>query len=353
MIGIIGPRQAGKTTLSRMLGKAHFFDLENHIDLARLDNPDLTIGPLNGLIVLDEIQRRPELFPYLRHLLDREPGKRKFVVLGSASPHLLQQSTESLAGRISYIELDGFRHEMVPLKYRKHFWLRGGLPRSLLARNNTVSLQWRGDYIKTFLERDIPQLGFTVNATTMRRFWNMLANMHGSILNLADLSRSFGMSETAVRNYVDILESTFMLHVLKPWHENISKRQIRRPKIYFRDSGILHSLLGIGDEKDLAVHPRLGFLWEGYVINILMKRLAAPGVEFYFWASHGGAELDLLVKNGRKRTGYEIKYSDAPVLTESMKSSFSSLKLDELQVIYPGKKTYMLADRIKVVPWGP
>jgi len=349
-VGILGPRQAGKTTLALSLRPNAVFDLERPSDLARLDNPELALAGLRGLVVIDEVQRRPELFPVLRHLIDREPSRRKFLILGSASPELLRQSSESLAGRIAYVELEGFRFEDVPGRFCPKAWLRGGLPRSLFAASDTASLQWREEYVRAFLERDIPALGITVSSRTLGRFWSMLAHLHGSIANLSELGRSFGVSDTAIRHYLEILERTFMVTLLKPWHENISKRQVKRPKLYFRDSGILHALLGIRTQGDLENHPKLGASWEGFALMAAVRKMRRPGREFHFWGTHSGAELDLLVVDGSRRQGFEFKWNEAPRWTPSMASAMGSLGLSGLSVVHPGSAHYQLAKSAHAVP---
>lgn len=352
VVGLIGPRQCGKTTLARELvehDSLNYFDLEDPASLARLDDPKLALEPLKGLVVIDEIQRKPELFPLLRVLADRKPNPATFLVLGSASPDLLRQSSESLAGRIEYLELGGFAYdELQQQAQREAHWLRGCFPLSLLAKSEQDSWQWRDSFIKTFLERDIPQMGIQTPASTLRRFWTMLAHYHGQILNASELGRSLGINQTTVSHYVDLLEGVFMVRALQPWHENLKKRQVKRPKIYFRDSGIFHSLIGIRTPLSLLEHPKLGASWEGYAMEELLK--ARQPDEAYFWATHNGAELDLLMFEGGKRYGVEFKRRDAPRLTPSMKIAMDDLGLEQLTVIYPGNKGYALAESIHVEP---
>ncbi len=352
VVGLIGPRQCGKTTLARELVESdsiNYFDLEDPTSLARLDNPKLALEPLKGLVVIDEVQRRPELFPLLRVLADRKQRPAVFLVLGSASPDLLRQSSESLAGRIEYLELGGFCYEELEnRKQREAQWLRGSFPLSLLARNDKDSWRWRNSFIRTFLERDIPQMGIQVPSSTLRRFWTMLAHYHGQILNASELARSLGVNQTTVSHYVDLLEGVFMIRALQPWHENLKKRQVKRPKIYFRDSGVFHSLIGIREPKSLLEHPKLGASWEGYAMEELLK--ACQPDESYFWATHNGAELDLLMFIGGKRYGVEFKRRDAPRLTPSMKIAMDDLALERLTVVYPGNKDYALAESIHVEP---
>jgi predicted AAA+ superfamily ATPase len=352
VVGLIGPRQCGKTTLARAFveqDSINYFDLEDPSSLVRLDNPKLALEPLKGMVVIDEIQRKPELFPLLRVLADRSPNPAKFLVLGSASPDLLRQSSESLAGRIEYLELGGFGYQELPgPKQREAQWLRGSFPLSLLARSDYDSWRWRDGFVKTFLERDIPQMGIQTPSATLRRFWTMLAHYHGQILNASELGRSMGINQTTVANYVDLLEGVFMIRALRPWHENLKKRQVKRPKIYFRDSGVFHFLAGIRDTRALFEHPKLGASWEGYAMEELLKTLQPD--EAYFWATHNGAELDLLTFRDGKRYGFEFKRSDAPQLTPSMKIAMNDLGLEQLTVIYPGKTTYALAESINVQP---
>lgn len=345
--GLLGPRQVGKTTLAKQYAKkiphVQILDLENPFDLARLENPMLTLSQMtNDLIIIDEIQRRPELFPILRVLVDENP--RKFLILGSASRDLLKQSSETLAGRIGYIELTPF--SITETKEYKNLWLRGGFPLSYLATSNHESYAWRQAYISTFMERDILSLGFSVPPVLMRRLWMMVAHNHGNILNMSDIGKSLSITHHTVRNYLEILVGTFMIRLLQPWFENISKRQVKTPKIYIRDSGILHSLLGIQDPKELHVYPRLGASWEGFALEEVIKKYQAQNEECFFWATQGGAELDLIIMKDGKRLGFEIKYTDSPKLTKSMLIAQEDLKLDHLYVIYPHRAIFPLADNI-------
>lgn len=344
---ILGPRQVGKTTLARQYAEKYtsvqFFDLENPFDLARLDNPMLALQDLaDDLVIIDEIQLRPDLFPILRVLVDAKP--RKILILGSASRDLLQQSSETLAGRIGYIELPPFMlsetHETNTL------WLRGGFPRSYLAKSAEVSSTWRIEYVRTIVERDIPALGFNVPSVLMRRLWMMLAHDHGNILNLSDISKSLSISNHTLRKYIDILEGTFMVRQLQPWFENISKRQVKSPKVYIRDSGLLHTLLGIGSQKELDVYPRLGASWEGFALEETIKWYHARSEECYFWATQGGAELDLLILKDGKRLGFEFKYTDSPTTTKSMHIALEDLKLDHLYLVHPHAKSFPLTDNM-------
>lgn len=351
VVALIGPRQAGKTTLARQLvdiRSRNYFDLEDSDQLARLDEPKTALAPLKGLVVIDEIQRKPELFSLLRVLADRKPLPAKFLILGSAGPALLKQSSESLAGRIETVSMEGFSLQEIGARHMQKHWLRGGFPPSYLAASDADSVAWRKQFTQTFLERDIPQMGFRIPARALKRFWSLLAHYHGQLWNATDPAMTLGVSPPAVRHYLDILEGTLMIRTLAPWHENLGKRQIKSPKVYFRDSGILHLLLGIRTFRELESHPKKGASWEGYILEELLKR--RPDAEPYFWGTHNGAELDLLFLEGRKRTGFEIKYSDAPRLTPSMRIAVKELKLDKLTVLYPGERSYALADRIEVVP---
>ncbi len=351
VVALIGPRQCGKTTLARQIvapGSIHYFDLEDPTSLARLAEPMTALSGLRGVVVIDEVQRRPDLFPVLRVLSDRKPLPARFLVLGSASPDLLRQSSESLAGRLETIQLSGFSLAEVGVQALNRHWLRGAFPRAFLARSNDESLAWRWQFIQTFLERDLPQLGIRIPAPALFRFWTMLAHYHGNIWNAAEPARSLGVSEPTVRRYLDALTGLFMVRQLHPWHENLRKRQVKAPKVYLRDSGLLHRLLGIGSEKDLLVHPKCGSSWEGYAVEETLKTVQAE--EVYFWATHQGAELDLLLIKDGRRLGVEIKRMDAPSLTPSMRIALSDLKLERLVVLYPGKIRYSLADRVTVMP---
>lgn len=353
VVGILGARQVGKTTLARQLAKEHehcsFFDLEDPRTLARFNDPMLALEPLEGLVVLDEIQRQPELFPILRVLADRPETPAHFLVLGSASPDLLRQSSESLAGRIAFHELPGFDLAEVSADHLDTLWLRGGFPRAYLATSARDSARWRRDFIRTFLERDLPQLGITIAANTMQRFWSMLAHYHGQIWNASEFARSFGVSNHTVRRYLDILSATFMIRQLAPWTENLRKRQVKSPKIYVTDSGLLHTILDLTDREDLESHPKLGASWEGFMIEVVMRRLGARPEQCYFWATHAGAELDLLVVQGRRRYGFECKRTTMPKVTRSMQTALEDLKLNRLDVIHAGEDTFPLAKQIRAV----
>ncbi len=349
-MALLGPRQCGKTTLARAIA-AHerntYFDLENPVDLARLSQPMIALEPLRGLVVIDEIQRRPDLFPVLRVLLDRKPARARFLILGSASPALLQQSSETLAGRLAFIEIAGFVLDEIPPRNLGRLWLRGGFPRSFLARSDRLSFAWREDFIRTFLERDLIQLGVRVPAPTMRRFWTMLAHYSGGIWNASEIGNSLGEAHTTVRRHLDSLSAALVVRVLQPWFENIGKRQVKAPKVYVRDSGILHALLGITDRRGLEGHPKLGASWEGFVAEQLLSWLDNP--QAYYWRTQAGAELDLLLFHRNRRIGIEIKRADAPAITPSMQSALKDLKLDRLFVVYPGSVRYSLSEKIEAL----
>jgi predicted AAA+ superfamily ATPase len=351
IVALIGPRQCGKTTLARGFlspESAGYFDLEDPESLARLDEPKLALEPLRDLVVIDEVQRKPDLFPLLRVLADRNPNPAKFLILGSASPDLLRQSSESLAGRMETIELTGFKLAEVGAGQTARHWLRGGFPLSFLAENEKDSLSWRKNFVASFLERDLPSYGIGVSSATMNRFWAMLAHYHGQTWNASEIASSMNVSAVTTKRYLDILSSTFMVRQLQPWHENLGKRQVKAPKIYFRDSGIFHSMLGIRSEADLFTHPKLGASWEGYAIEETIRHFEPD--QAYFWGTHSGAELDLLLFKDGKRIGVECKRKDAPKMTPSMKIAMEDLKLDELRVIYPGTKGYRLGEGINVEP---
>lgn len=354
VVAILGARQTGKTTLAGEVRRAwkqtsHAFDLESPFDLGRLADPALALAPLKGLVVLDEIQRVPGLFPLLRVLADRRPIRTRFLVLGSASPEMLRQTNETLAGRIAHYPLDGFSLDEVGVEKHARLWLRGGFPRSFLAGSNAKSQTWRRQFVTTFLERDVPQLGIRVGAPALRRFWTMLAHYHGQIWNASEFGRSFGVADNTVRNYLDLLTSSFVVRQLHPWHENLKKRQVKSPKVYLADSGLLHTLLGLDDLAELDAHPKSGASWEGFVISQIASRLDVRADECHFWATHGGAELDLLVVRGRKRWGFEVKRTSKPAITPSMRTAMSDLDLDRLFVVHPGPTSFDLAENIRAV----
>ena len=356
VVGIIGARQVGKTTLARIFVKesrlkSFYFDLENSEDIARLADPMLALKELKGLVVIDEVQRLPDLFQVLRFLVDRPRSPLRFLVLGSASPDLLHQSSETLAGRIVYHQLNGFAFDEIGTEKQKRLWLRGGFPRAYLARTNSQSHEWLRGFIRTFLERDLPQLGIKIRSTTLQRFWTMLAHYHGQIWNSSEFGRSLGVADTTVRNYLDMMTSALVTRQLQPWHENISKRQVKAPKIYIADSGVLHTLLNLRSMMDLEGHPKVGASWEGFLLQQVIRRLQAFPEECYFWATHGGAELDLFVLRGRRRYGFEFKRTISPRVTPSMRSALSDLKLNRLDVIHAGENNFPLAEKIRAVSW--
>ncbi|MCB0321710.1 MAG: ATP-binding protein [Bdellovibrionales bacterium] len=347
---LIGPRQCGKTTLAKQIMADHYFDLENPRDSARLSEPQLTLEQLVGVVVIDEIQMRPDIFPLLRYLVDQDQ-ERRFLILGSASPTLIKESSESLAGRIGIIEIAPFSSVEVDLSIEL-LWLRGGFPGSLLAHSNEASVRWRSNYIRTFLERDIPQLGITLAASTLRRFWIMLSHYHGQILNISELGRSFGISEVTARNYIAILEGTFMVDLLQPWHANISKRQVKRPKLYLRDSGLFHSLQSIDSRNALLENPKLGASFEGFAVQELLRIAPIRRQDFFFWNVHAGSEIDLFWRCRGKAFGLEVKYKNAPKKERSMDIALKDLELEHLWVVYPGDVKYALSESISVVPVG-
>lgn len=351
VVTLLGPRQCGKTTLARQFvpeDSVNYFDLEHPQSMARLSEPDLALRRLKGLVVIDEIQRRPELLPLLRVLADRKPLPARFLVLGSAAPDLLSQSSETLAGRLETVHLEGFRlGDLGPSAQNRH-WLRGGFPLAYTAKSETNSMVWRRQFLQTFLERDLPQLGIQIPAVALGRFWNMLAHYHAQTWNGAELARAFAVSESTVRRYLDLLTGVFMLRQLPPWFENLSKRQVKAPKVYVRDSGLLHALLGIADRRNLELHPKVGASWEGFAVEEVLKALRPA--EAYYWATHQGAEIDLVLFKHGRRVGVECKRMDAPIMTPSMRIVLNDLRLDRLVVVYPGNRRYALADRVDVIP---
>jgi hypothetical protein len=355
VVGIIGARQVGKTTLARQLadqesGETTFFDLEDPGDLARLADPMLAIKDLGGLVVIDEIQRAPDLFPVLRVLADRPHSPARFLILGSASPNMLRQSSESLAGRIAYFELEGFSPDEVGIENLGRLWIRGGFPRSFLAASDRESLEWRLEFIRTFLERDLPQLGVTVSSTTLRRLWNMLAHSHGQVWNASAYSRNFGLADTTVRRHLDILTSTFVVRQLLPWHANIRKRQVKSPKVYLTDSGLLHALLNLRSHEQVEAHPLVGASWEGFAAKTVQRRLGVRPEESFFWATHSGAEIDLVVVRGGRKLGFEFKRTVAPKTTRSMHTALDDVGLERIDVIHAGDATFPLAKGIRALP---
>jgi predicted AAA+ superfamily ATPase len=348
---LLGPRQCGKTTLARFIATqepATVFDLENPVDVRRLSVPLQALKGLSGLVILDEIQRKPELFELLRVLVDRSDQNTRFLLLGSASPHLVKGVSESLAGRIGFVDLAGFQLWEVGVQHRDRLWIRGGLPKAFLADSDADSIQWRENFIRTFLERDIPQLGINIAAETLRRFWTMIAHYHGQVWNAAEFARALGTAENTARRYLDILSGAYMVRVLPPWFENLKKRQVKAPKIYIRDSGLFHSLLQVSNLADLQGHPKIGASWEGLALEHIIRVFRTRDV--YFWATHAGAELDLMVTVAGKRHGFECKYTDAPGRKRSMHIAIEDLGLEHLWVIYPGDQKYALDNKITVIP---
>lgn len=354
VVAIVGPRQVGKTTLAQAIGDSWDgpvtrLDLESEADLSVLANPSMALAPLRGLVIIDEVQRREDLFPTLRVLADRKPRPARFLILGRAAPALLKQSAESLAGRIAYRELDGLGSEDVGAARWRRLWLRGGFPLSFLARSDEASVEWRDNLIRTYLERDLPQLGIRIGSTTLERFWTMLAHYHGQRWNSSELARSFGVSDKTVRNWLDLLQDTFMVRLLRPWSDNVGKRVVKAPKAYVRDSGVLHALLSLRSDGALSRHPKLGASFEGFALFEIVRKLRASWRDCYFWATYQGAELDLLVVHDSRRLGFEFKHTDAPQLTKSMYMALQDLKLDSLDIVHAGSKTFPLDKRVRAV----
>ena len=349
-VALLGPRQCGKSTLAQWLAaqkKSTYFDLENPADLQALTEPMTTLQRLRGLVVIDEIQRRPELFPVLRVLLDRKPVPARFLILGSAAPELLRQTSETLAGRIALIEMSGFNLSETGSGAMNRLWNRGGFPLSFTARTQQASVEWRQDFIRTFLERDLPQLGIRIPAPVMRRFWSMVAHQHGGIWNNSAVGGSLGEAHSTVKHHLDVLSSALVVRVLQPWFENLGKRQIKAPKVYVRDSGLLHALLGIHSQDALDKNPKLGASWEGFVIEQLLTEIRPS--QAYYWRTQAGAELDLLLLHHTQRIGIEVKYGDAPAMTPSIATACTDLKLNRLVVVYPGSRRYSLSDKVQVM----
>ncbi len=349
---LLGPRQCGKTTLARTFaaGSQSYFDLEDPLDLARLEAPRQTLGKLAGLVVIDEIQRQPDLFPLLRVLADRPATPARFLILGSASPSLVRGVSESLAGRVGFVDLSGFDGTEVGFDHLDALWLRGGFPESFLSATDDASFHWRQQFIRTFLTRDIPQLGITIPAEQLRRFWLMIAHYHGQTWNASEIAGSLGVNYKTAQHYLDILTGAFMIRALPPWTENLGKRVRKAPKIYLRDSGLFHALQNIRSLPELQVHPKLGASWEGLALEHTLRVLRAEPGEAFYWSTHGGAEVDLMLVRGGRRWGFEFKYGDAPRTTKSMRVALADLKLQRLFVIYPGEKDYALDDDIQVLP---
>lgn len=350
---LLGARQTGKTTLARMVAReqpdVRFFDLEVAADRAALTAaPERVLGAATGIVVIDEVQRMPSLLEVLRPLADRPGQPARFLLLGSASPHLVKGASESLAGRALFVQVPGFSLEEVGAGRLDDLWLRGTFPRSFLAPSDDASVRWRESFVDSFLERDLPQLGIRIPAETLRRFWLMLCHSHGQVWNASDLARSIGSSEKTARHYLDLLAGTYVVRVLPAWHENIGKRQVKSPKAYLRDSGLLHTLLGIRTRAQLESHPRYGASWEGFALEQTLARYGDRHA--WFWATQRGAELDLMVVHGGQRLGFEFKCSDAPQMTRSLSTALEDLRLDHLFVVHPGTARYPLGDRIEVLP---
>ena len=351
VVALIGPRQSGKTTLAREfvpVDSLNYFDLEDPTSLIRLEEPMTALRDLSGIIVIDEIQRKPELFPILRVLSDRNPLPAKFLILGSASPDLVRESSESLAGRIETISISGFGLAELGVETLSPHWLRGGFPLSYLAGSDRDSFVWRKNFVQTFLERDLPQMGVRIPATTMLRFWIMIAHYHGQVWKASEPARALGLSEPTIRRYVDLLEGLFLVRLLQPWHTNIKKRQVKSPKIYIRDSGLLHYLLGISTKTELETHPRIGSSWEGYALEEVIRQMTPDQV--YFWGTHSGAELDLLLIKDGRHYGVECKRIDSPRMTPSIRAALEDLKLEHIMVVYPGTLRYPIEERVTAYP---
>lgn len=351
ILTLIGPRQCGKTTLAREFvaeDSVNYFDLEDPISLARLDEPATALSTLKGLIVIDEIQRRPDLFPVLRVLVDRPSFTAQFLILGSASGDLLRQSSETLAGRMETLNLRGFSQQELGENTQQKHWLRGGFPLSYLASSNADSLAWRKGFIQTLLQRDFPQWGIRTAATALWRFWTMLAHYHGQTWNAAEFARAMGVNESTTRRYLDLLTDAFMVRQLQPWHANIRKRQVKSPKIYIQDSGLLHQLLGINNERDLLTHPKIGASWEGYVIEEVLSAIQPD--EAWYWATHQGAEIDLLLRKNGRTLGVECKRTDAPKMTPSIRTALTDLKLEKVVIVYPGDKQFAVTEQVEAMP---
>jgi predicted AAA+ superfamily ATPase len=352
IVSLSGPRQCGKTTLARTFaepGTSSYFDLEDPIDSTKMAQPKNALAGLKGTVVIDEVQRQPDLFPILRVLADRKPLPAKFLILGSASPDLVKHSSESLAGRLERIIIGGFSLSEVGVGAFERHWLRGGLPRSFLARTNEESFIWRKEYAQSFAERDLPSYGVSLPPLTLLRFWTMLAHYQGQTFNSSEIARSLGIGVPTVKRYLDVLTGVFMIRQLQPWYANIKKRQVKAPKIYFYDTGILHALLGTRTMNELLAHPKHGASWEGYVIEEVIRSVDPDDV--YFWATHQGAEIDLIFFKGGRMYGVEIKRADAPTMTPSMRIALEDLKLERIAVIYPGEKRYSLHKKVEVVPF--
>ncbi len=351
IVVLVGPRQTGKTTLARQLldeSSLNYFDLEDPSSLARLDEPMTALRPLKGLVVIDEVQRRPDLFPVLRVLADRRDSPAQFLILGSASGDLMRQTSESLAGRIERLDLGGFTLAELGADSEQELWLRGGFPRSYLSGDEADSLSWRKSFVQTLLERDFPQWGVRVPAIALQRFWTMLAHYHGQTWNAAAPARALGVNESTMRRHLDLMTDAFMIRQLRPFHANLRKRQVKSPKTYVRDSGLLHQLLGIGSLKELVSHPKVGASWEGFVIEQVLMMEAHD--EAFFWATHQGAEIDLILRRGDRLFGVECKRTDTPRMTPSIRTALEDVGLESVVVLHPGPKEFPIADGVRAVP---
>lgn len=351
IVALLGPRQCGKTTLARMICRRRpntYFDLESQSDLRRLANPEMMLGSLEGLVVIDEIQTMPELFAALRVIVDKPENKCRFLILGSASPQIIRNVSETLAGRVEFVDMAGFDLTELGMESWKSLWIRGGFPRSFLADNDQDSFAWREGFVRTFLQRDIRELGINVAAPAMRRFWTMLAHYHGQVWNASRIASALGINDKTSRSYLDILSCTYMIRQLQPWYANISKRQVKSPKIYFCDTGLLHSLLDLRDFHAVTGHPQVGASWEGFAMEQIIR--ATRLSQAYYWATYGGAELDMFVIHKGKRYGIEFKFSEAPDKTKSMTAAIESLKLDKLLIVYPGQESWPVNETISVCP---
>ncbi len=351
IVALLGPRQCGKTTLARVICNnqaSNYFDLESQADLRRLVNPEIILASLSGLVVIDEIQTKPDLFATLRVVVDKPDNRCNFLILGSASPQLIRNVSETLAGRVEFVDMAGFDLTELGTNSWRPLWTRGGFPRSFLANDDQDSFAWREGFIRTFLQRDIPQLGINISAQAMRRFWTMLAHYHGQIWNASRIGSALGINDKTARSYMDILTETYMIHQLQPWHENISKRQTKSPKIYFRDTGLLHSLLDLQDFHTITGHPQVVASWEGFAMEQVIRKIRPS--QLYYWATYSGAELDMFFIVNGKRYGIEFKFSEAPEKTKSMVIAIDSLKLNKLFIVYPGEKSWPVNKTISVCP---
>ena len=348
---LTGPRQVGKTTLARQVvatDPINFYDLEDPRDIARLAEPTVVLSGVEETVVIDEAQLRPDLFPVLRVLIDEDRRPGRFLILGSASPDLVGLGSESLAGRVAFVELGGLSLADVGVDRLGTHWFRGGLPEAFLAVSDDDARLWLDDYVSTFLRRDLAGLGFDLPAATMRRFWSMLAHYHGQTWNAAEIARSIDVSQPTVRRYIDALTDALVVRQLQPWHENLAKRQVKSARVFIRDSGVLHRLLGIDDRLALERHPKVGASWEGMVVEHLAT--LEDVVDPHFWSTHSGAEIDLRLEADGRTIGVEVKRTDAPGATRSMHSAIGSLGLDHLYVVHAGAHRFAMTETITAVP---